>query len=293
MENATSNLLELASLLGTHTNVSHPIPPCRVSRPSCGAFDESLHLPFPAGFGGEPDAASDHGPDGPGPDPAMRLGARVIQNLSESSYTIVNKGFEETVGVDKYHKRGSYVLPLSEAQPLLVKIAGSLVFYDLHTYQPDEKIVNDQKLALAMLRDIAAGTIDLVQRRGRDAQFRTRATEVGHRRDRGRDGKTAPGHPDRRPGRRRRYRETGRPALPALRHRRAGTERTRRPRRHPRPASDHRQPAPAMRCPGRRPLRPPGRDLPPSRRPRPRLRDGCPRPRDRLAALLKGALQGL
>ena len=91
----------------------------------------------------------------------MRLGARVIQNLSESSYTIVNKGFEETVGVDKYHKRGSYVLPLSEAQPLLVKIAGSLVFYDLHTYQPDEKIVNDQKLALAMLRDIANGTVAL------------------------------------------------------------------------------------------------------------------------------------
>ena len=36
--------------------------------------------------------------------PGMRewIGARVIQNLSESSYTIVNKGFEETVGVDKY-----------------------------------------------------------------------------------------------------------------------------------------------------------------------------------------------
>jgi phage gp36-like protein len=44
---------------------------------------------------------------------------------------------------------------------MLVKIAGSLVFYDLHTYQPDEKIVNDQKLAMAMLRDIANGTVAL------------------------------------------------------------------------------------------------------------------------------------
>ena len=36
--------------------------------------------------------------------PGMRewIGARVIQNLAESSYTITNKGFEETVGVDKY-----------------------------------------------------------------------------------------------------------------------------------------------------------------------------------------------
>jgi phage gp36-like protein len=62
--------------------------------------------------------------------------------------------------IDGYLVR-KYALPLAEAQPMLVKIAGSLVFYDLHTYQPDEKIVNDQKLALAMLRDIAAGTVAL------------------------------------------------------------------------------------------------------------------------------------
>ena len=62
--------------------------------------------------------------------------------------------------IDGYLVR-KYALPLAEAQPLLVKIAGSLVFYDLHTYQPDEKIVNEQKLALAMLRDIANGTVAL------------------------------------------------------------------------------------------------------------------------------------
>lgn len=62
--------------------------------------------------------------------------------------------------IDGYLVR-KYALPLAEAQPLLVKIAGSLVFYDLHTYQPDEKIVNEQKLALAMLRDIASGTVAL------------------------------------------------------------------------------------------------------------------------------------
>lgn len=62
--------------------------------------------------------------------------------------------------IDGYLAR-RYALPLTEAQPLLVKIAGSLVFYALHTYQPDEKIVADQKEALAMLRDISAGTVAL------------------------------------------------------------------------------------------------------------------------------------
>lgn len=62
--------------------------------------------------------------------------------------------------IDGYLVR-KYALPLAVAQPLLVKIAGSLVFYDLHTFQPDEKIVNEQKLALAMLRDIATGTVAL------------------------------------------------------------------------------------------------------------------------------------
>ncbi|MCU0826652.1 MAG: DUF1320 domain-containing protein [Tabrizicola sp.] len=62
--------------------------------------------------------------------------------------------------IDGYLVR-KYALPLTEAQPLLVKIAGSLVFHDLHTFQPDEKIVADQKLAMAMLRDIAQGVVAL------------------------------------------------------------------------------------------------------------------------------------
>lgn len=62
--------------------------------------------------------------------------------------------------IDGYLVR-KYALPLAEAQPLLVKVAGSLVFYDLHTFQPDEKIVNDQKLAIATLRDIASGAVAL------------------------------------------------------------------------------------------------------------------------------------
>lgn len=62
--------------------------------------------------------------------------------------------------IDGYLVR-KYALPLAEAQPMLVKIAGSLVFYDLHTYQPDDKIVNDQKQAMALLKDIGSGVVAL------------------------------------------------------------------------------------------------------------------------------------
>ena len=62
--------------------------------------------------------------------------------------------------IDGYLAR-RYQLPLTVEQPLLVKIAGSIVFYSLHTFQPDEKIVADHKEALAMLRDISAGSVAL------------------------------------------------------------------------------------------------------------------------------------
>jgi phage gp36-like protein len=62
--------------------------------------------------------------------------------------------------IDGYLVR-KYALPLTDPQPLLVKIAGSLVFYDLHVSQPDPKVEADQKTAMAMLRDIANGTVAL------------------------------------------------------------------------------------------------------------------------------------
>jgi phage gp36-like protein len=62
--------------------------------------------------------------------------------------------------IDGYLAR-RYALPLTDVQPLLVKIAGDLVFYDLHTFQPDPKVEAAHKAALAMLRDISAGTVAL------------------------------------------------------------------------------------------------------------------------------------
>lgn len=62
--------------------------------------------------------------------------------------------------IDGYLAR-RYALPLSAPQPMLARLAGSIVFYALHVFQPDEKIVAEHKEAVAMLREIAAGTVAL------------------------------------------------------------------------------------------------------------------------------------
>jgi phage gp36-like protein len=62
--------------------------------------------------------------------------------------------------IDGYLAR-RYQLPLTVEQPLLAKVAGDLVFYNLHTHQPDPKVEADYKAALGALRDISAGVVAL------------------------------------------------------------------------------------------------------------------------------------
>ena len=62
--------------------------------------------------------------------------------------------------IDGYLAR-RYALPLTVSQPLLADVAGALVFWKLHTHQPDPKVETDFKAAMAALRDISAGTIAL------------------------------------------------------------------------------------------------------------------------------------
>ncbi|MCU0905377.1 MAG: DUF1320 domain-containing protein [Tabrizicola sp.] len=74
---------------------------------------------------------------------------------------VVNRAIADAdATIDGYLKR-KYALPLTEAQPLLVKIAGSLVFSDLHVAQADPKVEADMKTAMAMLKDLASGVVAL------------------------------------------------------------------------------------------------------------------------------------
>ena len=73
----------------------------------------------------------------------------------------VNRAIADADAVIDGYLARRYQLPLSVDQPMLVKIGGDLVFYNLHTHQPDPKVEADNKAALATLRDISAGVVAL------------------------------------------------------------------------------------------------------------------------------------
>lgn len=54
-----------------------------------------------------------------------------------------------------------YKLPLTETPPVVAAIALRIAIYDLHVYQPNEKIEADYKEAIRQLKEIAAGAIRL------------------------------------------------------------------------------------------------------------------------------------
>ncbi len=54
-----------------------------------------------------------------------------------------------------------YSLPVAEVPPILVPLAGAIVFYQLHTYAPDDKTKADYEQALKTLAKISDGMIKL------------------------------------------------------------------------------------------------------------------------------------
>lgn len=74
---------------------------------------------------------------------------------------VVDKALASTDAVIDGYLKARYQLPLSAEQPLIRELAEVIAIYKLHTYQPDEKIGQDYKDALASLKKIADGTIQL------------------------------------------------------------------------------------------------------------------------------------
>ncbi|PIW30927.1 MAG: DUF1320 domain-containing protein [Rhodospirillales bacterium CG15_BIG_FIL_POST_REV_8_21_14_020_66_15] len=62
--------------------------------------------------------------------------------------------------IDSYLAK-RYDLPLAEVPPALVPKAAALVRYLLHDESPTETVVKNHELALAWLRDVAAGRVEL------------------------------------------------------------------------------------------------------------------------------------
>jgi phage gp36-like protein len=62
--------------------------------------------------------------------------------------------------IDGYVK-GRYVLPFAVTPDPIATISRQIAIYVLHTHEPNEKIVRDYKDAIAALRDIAKGVVQL------------------------------------------------------------------------------------------------------------------------------------
>lgn len=72
---------------------------------------------------------------------------------------VVDRALGDADAVIDGYLAGRYVLPLSAVPPLLVPIAQSIAIYKLHTYQPEEKIRDEYRDAIADLVRISSGVI--------------------------------------------------------------------------------------------------------------------------------------
>lgn len=74
---------------------------------------------------------------------------------------VVNRALADTDAVIDGYLAGRYALPLAEVPPLLTDLGQAIAIYKLHMFEPDPKIAQDYKDALASLDRIAKGVIRL------------------------------------------------------------------------------------------------------------------------------------
>jgi phage gp36-like protein len=98
-----------------------------------------------------------------------RYGARMLIGLTDRAELatgaidadVVARALADTDAFIDGHLAGRYVLPLADVPVILTDLAQQIAIYKLHVYQPDQKIAEDYRQALATLRDIARGTVRL------------------------------------------------------------------------------------------------------------------------------------
>lgn len=85
-------------------------------------------------------------------------GALATGTIDES---VVAKAIAKAESLINGYLAVRYVLPLSTIPDPVPEVAERIAIYGLHVYAPDEKIKDEYKEALAMLRDISKGVIQL------------------------------------------------------------------------------------------------------------------------------------
>lgn len=98
-----------------------------------------------------------------------RYGERLLVQLSdradpptgEIGTAEVDRALADADAVCDGYLAGRYALPLAAVPPQLPPIAQAIAIYKLHTYQPEQKIVDEHSAAIADLVKIAQGVIKL------------------------------------------------------------------------------------------------------------------------------------
>lgn len=98
-----------------------------------------------------------------------RYGERLLVQITDRAAppvgsvdtAVVNRALADTDAVIDGYLAGRYALPLAEVPPLLTDLGQAIAIYKLHMFEPDPKIAQDYKDALASLDRIAKGVIRL------------------------------------------------------------------------------------------------------------------------------------
>ncbi|WP_322895180.1 MULTISPECIES: DUF1320 domain-containing protein [unclassified Yoonia] len=98
-----------------------------------------------------------------------RYGAQLLIQLTDRAavptgvvdVSVVEQALTDTDAVIDGYLEGRYALPVVAVPQLLSDLAKAIAFYKLHVYEPNQKITDEYKEAMRMLREIADGRITL------------------------------------------------------------------------------------------------------------------------------------
>ena len=91
----------------------------------------------------------------------VQITDRAAPPVGSVDTAVVNRALADTDAVIDGYLAGRYALPLAEVPPLLTDLGQAIAIYKLHMFEPDPKIAQDYKDALASLDRIAKGVIRL------------------------------------------------------------------------------------------------------------------------------------
>lgn len=100
---------------------------------------------------------------------ADRFGERLLLQLADRASPpsgvadpdVIARALADTDAIIDGYLAGRYLLPLGTTPPLLADLAQAIAIYKLHPFQPDPKIEQDYKDAVATLGRIASGVVRL------------------------------------------------------------------------------------------------------------------------------------